>query len=641
MLEFEGKMGITWKIAMLLFMFVANTIGTDVESYGKSQPLQSPDNKIQVGESKKQGFKSIPRRNSHKSPKIVENQILIKYSQEAFTNGKDFFKDFSILNDKTPEQILRGRKQRKDALEEKRQALFLLGDELIKILRDELQKKFGEEIERKFNNELLTIPTELEVLPKVEIISGLSLPIAGVQTLKVSPGEIPSEFRELLPRGLQPEKVVETVIKLLQRFSMVEYAVRNAKVYPLGHNSPPPNDNSWLTHKLGDPDWSKLWGLERIGMKETWTDIRESGPITIAVIDTGIYSGHPDLSQNIFLDGQNFTHLLTPPFVDNDEINQCEYPQPIDVFTDETGHGTVIAGILAANGDNQMVDDPATPGVPEDLATSLLGVNWRATLLPIKIQCIRKGNTDEEDPDIASSVSIADLGIQYAFLMGAHIINASWSLAPCEEVMEHSGTPCSSAELTEYEEMADPLLEAIENAEAAGILVVAAAGNGGTNNDVDPRYPANFPVSSLITVAASTKTDERDSGSNYSNGGLVHIAAPGDGIFSTNSPSVPLGNPWNEYVGLDNGTSTAAPFVAGCAALLQSMRLVTSSPLLTPQEIKTILMASSDRPQIGGVHRIEGVVNGARLNCHEAIHQLSVCATCGPPAPPTGLTVGP
>jgi subtilisin family serine protease len=131
--------------------------------------------------------------------------------------------------------------------------------------------------------------------------------------------------------------------------------------------------------------------------------------------------------------------------------------------------------------------------------------------------------------------------IEFAIDNGAHVINASWG-----------GYSYSEA-----------LLDAIVAAQQAGIIFIAAAGNETINNDTDPLYPASYDVDNVISVASSDRNDALSSFSNYGKTS-VHLAAPGEAITST----------WftNDSSYLENnGTSMAAPHVAGAAALLMSL----------------------------------------------------------------------
>ena len=183
---------------------------------------------------------------------------------------------------------------------------------------------------------------------------------------------------------------------------------------------------------------------------------------------------------------------------------------------DEEGHGTHCAGTIAGVGNNGV---------------GVVGVTWQAQLMAMRFL----------GPDGSGSTSDAVKCIDWAVANGAHILSNSWA------------GPDTSQELS----------EAVTRAEQKGVLFVAAAGNtagAGNNNDAAPFYPASLPQSNIISVAAIDSRNARGSFSHYGQRS-VDIGAPGVGIVST--------VPNNEYSRQD-GTSMAAPHVAGAAALVWS-----------------------------------------------------------------------
>lgn len=181
---------------------------------------------------------------------------------------------------------------------------------------------------------------------------------------------------------------------------------------------------------------------------------------------------------------------------------------------DEENHGTHCAGTIAAAGNNGI---------------GVVGVSWKTQIMALRFL----------GPDGSGATSDAVRCIDWAVANGAHILSNSWA------------GPDSSQELS----------EAVSRAEKKGVLFIAAAGNtGGTgnNNDSRPFFPAALPQPNVITVGAIDSNDARGSFSHY--GKLsVDIGAPGVGILSTT-----VGNKYASF----NGTSMAAPHVAGAAALV-------------------------------------------------------------------------
>jgi subtilisin family serine protease len=252
-----------------------------------------------------------------------------------------------------------------------------------------------------------------------------------------------------------------------------------------------------------------------------------------------------------------------------------------------------VAGTIAAVGNN---------------ARNVAGLNWQVKIMAVKSFC-RDGTGNTGD-------IIA--GIYYAVNGGATIINNSWSIGDVNHQL---------------------LRAAIEYANLNHVLFVSAAGNERNDNDAIPQYPASYPLDNVMAVAATSETDQlwidqfsTQRGSNWGTTS-VHIAAPGEGIFSlypvylgcvTNPP-----DPDCAIAGGD-GTSMAAPHVAGCAALLQANRSAASLPALLPKDLKTRLMAAGDE-----VNSLNGkVVDARRLNCKSAIYP-----DIAPPEAPINLKI--
>lgn len=209
---------------------------------------------------------------------------------------------------------------------------------------------------------------------------------------------------------------------------------------------------------------------------------------------------------------------------------------------DEQDHGTHCAGTIAGVGNNGI---------------GVVGVSWKTQIMAMRFM----------GADGSGSTSDAVKCIDWAVANGAHILSNSWA------------GPGSSQEL----------VEAVSRAERKGVLFVAAAGNTanvGNNNDSSPFYPASLPQANVITVAAIDVNNARGSFSHYGPRS-VDIGAPGVGIVST------VRN--NEYAKQD-GTSMAAPHVAGAAALVWGKAF--SSPVQDPQQMTTVrdLIYANARP---------------------------------------------
>lgn len=249
-----------------------------------------------------------------------------------------------------------------------------------------------------------------------------------------------------------------------------------------------------------------------------WDFTKGSRDIIVAVVDTGIDYSHPDLRTNMWV---NTAETNCTDSIDDDRngfIDDCigwDFASGDNDPADDNGHGTHVAGIIGAAGNNGI---------------GVSGVMWNVQLMPVKFL----------DRNGVGFISDEAAAISYAITKGAKVINASFS-----------GGQFSNTELS-----------AITAARNAGVLVVAASGNEGNqssvgNNDLVPVYPAGYALDNVISVSA---TDQRDQRAVFSNFGpnSVHVAAPGVFIFST----VPGG-----YAAVD-GTSMSTAFVSGLAGLL-------------------------------------------------------------------------
>ncbi|HEY0763635.1 MAG TPA: S8 family serine peptidase [Pyrinomonadaceae bacterium] len=265
-----------------------------------------------------------------------------------------------------------------------------------------------------------------------------------------------------------------------------------------------------------DPQFGRQWGLQNTGQdggqfgsdiraRNAWDRTTGAQSTVIAVIDSGIDFTHADLKNNQWTnpnpssagDQHGWDFVL-----DNGEIK------------DEQGHGTAVAGIIAAEGNN---------------ALGITGVMWRAGLMSLRVL----DNTGTGD------VGNAIEAIDYAVAHGARVINLSW------------GTTGESFALK----------DAIERALKLNVVVVCSAGNSGQDLEAVPYYPASFGLKDLIVVGG---TDNRDQLASWSNWGArkVTVAAPGTNILTTQRG----GGYWNV-----TGTSAAAPIVSGIAGLLKTV----------------------------------------------------------------------
>ncbi|WP_234018927.1 MULTISPECIES: type VII secretion-associated serine protease mycosin [unclassified Streptomyces] len=260
------------------------------------------------------------------------------------------------------------------------------------------------------------------------------------------------------------------------------------------------------------------WSLQRVITKQLWegTSLRGDG-ITVAVIDTGVDKNNPQLAGKV-LPGKSFAGKGSK------------------ATADSVGHGTKVAGIIAAK-------DGFT-------GTGFHGMAPDARILPLQT------STAEEGGNLATMVA----AIKAAVDAGVDVINIS------------QGTTADKAQL--------PTLQAaVDMAERAKILIVASAGNDGASGKPTNTYPAALDNANVLSVAASDRNNERAVFSTPNE--HVDIAAPGVDMVST----VPISGQC-----VDQGTSFSAPYAAGVAALIKQKH-----PKWTPAQIIWHLEATATR----------------------------------------------
>ena len=310
-----------------------------------------------------------------------------------------------------------------------------------------------------------------------------------------------------------------------------------------------------------DPQLNLVGGVETIQLPQAWDITQGSSDVVVAVIDAGVDISNPDLINNIWLnpneksdaadnDGNGLVDDIHGwNFVKN---NGDVRPSPTSANASRIGlnHGSVIAGIIGAEGNNGIGG---------------AGVSWHVKIIPLKILDERgDGDTD-----------LAVKAIDYAIQKKANIINLSF-VGP---------TPSLD------------FIQAVRRAYRAGILVVAAAGNApeggsGTNLNFVPQYPVCFddPLKEenwVLGVAALTDLGALAPFSNFGSK-CIDVAAPGFRLPSTMLFDPPSGNT-EIYGGAWSGTSVAAPFVSGVAALIKSIQ-----PTWGPDEIRKAILNTVD-----------------------------------------------
>ena len=311
---------------------------------------------------------------------------------------------------------------------------------------------------------------------------------------------------------LSPDANVLQVVQELSTHPAVEYAEPDY----LAHIITTPND----------PEYSSQWGLAKINAPAAWDVVTGTTDVVIAIVDAGIDVTHPDLSGQLW---QNPGEIPGNGIDDDnngyvDDIHGWNLVNNNADLSDNTGHGTEVAGVAAAATNNNV---------------GIAGVCWQCRLMIVKV--VQPGGVANYS-DIAA-------GVVYAAQKGAKVINISLG--------------GNSDSIT--------LKTAIANA-AQTAVIVAGAGN---DNSSAPFYPAAYD-DYVLAVAGTTQSDTKVGTSNY--GTWVDVSAPGENIRTTFTGG---------GYGNASGTSMASAFVSGLAGLLRSLHPNWSANLVRAQVINT------------------------------------------------------
>lgn len=362
-----------------------------------------------------------------------------------------------------------------------------------------------------------------------------------------------------LPTGFSNSRAVDR----LEQDAAVAFAEPNWRYETQATTSDPYYANGSLWGMYGDATTP----VNRYGSQagEAWAaGYTGSGGVYVGVIDEGVQFTHPDLDANVW----------TNPFEAVDGLDN-----------DGNGYVDDVHGWDFANNDNSIydggskgrLDDHGTHVTgtigAESNGSGVVGVNWAVTYVSGKFLGRSGGTT-------ANAVRAVDYMTALKTDHGLNVVatNNSWG-----------GGGYSQA-----------LYDAIGRANAADILFIAAAGNNGTNNDSTPRYPANYNLPNVISVAAIDKSGALASFSNFGQSS-VDLGAPGVGVWSTTAY-----NTYSSY----SGTSMATPHVTGAAALYAS----THPGATAAQTKNAILTSAAATPSLTGK-----TVTGGRLDASAAL----------------------
>jgi len=355
-----------------------------------------------------------------------------------------------------------------------------------------------------------------------------------------------------------------------------------------------------------DPRYVDQWALKNTGQlgglvgadieaEPAWDLTTGSRSVVVGVVDEGVDINHPDLRDNIWhnpgeIPGNGIDDDLNG-FVD--DVNGWDFLHNDNTVFDgvygaggyQTGgngdqtdvHGTHVAGVIGANGNN---------------AVGVTGVNWQVSLMSLKFLDSNGGNTANLLRAFSYAKMMRDLWISSNGTRGANlqILNNSYG-----------GANFSQAEF-----------DAIRALNESQILFVAAAGNDHQDNDRFPHYPASYNVPNVVSVAASSRSDAFTSFTNFGQIS-VDVAAPGADILST--------TPNNTYDSFD-GTSAAAPHVSGVAALAY-----VRNPGIEIRHLRAAVLFAGDEHS-----NFSGTFSGRRLNAYSSLQNATETDSTPPSA---------
>jgi subtilisin family serine protease len=319
-----------------------------------------------------------------------------------------------------------------------------------------------------------------------------------------------------------------------------------------------------------DPSFAQQWGLENTGQgvnghtpgtpgidieaRAAWDLGHGSDEVVVGIIDSGVDYGHEDLAANMWANPGE----IPGNGVDDDDNGFVDDVHGINAVNDsgdpmdDAGHGTHVAGIIGAVGDN---------------GRGVSGVNWTTRIMALKfLSRFGGGTTSDAIKCVDYAIAMRERGVNL------RVINCSWGSTQRSRALE----------------------DAIGRAARAGIIFVCAAGNDGTDSDRFPHFPSSYDLDGVVSVAALAPDGRLTSFSNF---GMksVDIAAPGFDVYST--------LPGDRY-GFASGTSMAAPHVTGVTALV----LASDAKLPLAKVRERLLSSASVAPEL------ERIATGGRVS---------------------------
>ena len=310
-----------------------------------------------------------------------------------------------------------------------------------------------------------------------------------------------------------------------------------------------------------DQYYSNQWALgnKGINVSDAWSKTKGNKNIVVAVVDTGVDYNHPDLKDNLWVNPNEIPENGIDD--DNngiiDDVYGANFVDDTGDPYDDNGHGTHVAGIIGAKGNNQI---------------GVAGVNLSTSIISLKfLDANGRGSLYNAIKAYEYLDTLKNKGVNIK------VVNNSWG----------GGSFTQS------------LFDAMKNIADKGVVLTCAAGNESADNDATDTYPANFDINNLISVSS---TDESENLSSFSNFGAnsVNISAPGSHILST--------YPNKAYVSM-SGTSMATPYVTGAIALA----LGYDTNLSASDVINRLYLTGRETGTLMGTSITERIIDATRL----------------------------
>ena len=370
-----------------------------------------------------------------------------------------------------------------------------------------------------------------------------------------------------LPTGVDAKAAVERY----RQSGLVDYAEVDSPVRLAAEPNDPAYTNGGAWHLKNYGHNGGVAGAD-INAAAGWDLQFSASNVVVAVIDTGIRYTHEDLASNMWVNPSEIAGNGLDDDADGvvDDVYGFNAASNSGDPIDAAGHGTEVAGVIGAVGNNGL---------------GTAGVAWNVKLMACRY-------TDASGNGYLSSILAC---FDYALRKHADIINASFESSGYSQAMKDAIAACRSN----------------------GVIVVAAAGNEGRDADVSPVYPAAYGLDNIVSVAATTSTDALASFSNF---GLtnVQIAAPGMDVFTTIAGA-------DSGYGTGSGTSFSAPIISGGLALLKA-----HYPQENYRQLLNRLYAGVDRlPGLGAKCATGGRLNLAKALGRNLVADFSADLTSG------------